>query len=309
MQDRLGVPGPSLHAAVLSRNKGLQRACFAARGLPQPEFIVAADTSAQIEWAATRLPVVIKPLSSSGSSGVELIDDPERLQEVASARNGTGRVLLEKAIDGPEYSWEGFVRDGHIIFSNFTAKETGCAPHFVEVAHRCGHRFTDPELRRQADALTAGVVHALGMRTGIVHLEFRADTQGPVVMEVAVRTPGDYIMDLLRMTYGIDPYAVAIALALDLPLDVPLADTPAAYAAVWYPTCQPGEVVAIEGLDEIQTHPAVIRTSLKIRPGERVLPIVSSAHRIGSVLISGRTKAERDEAMRTVRERLRVITR
>ena len=99
---------------------------------------------------------------------------------------------------------------------NFTANKTACAPYFVEVAHRCGHRFTDVELRRKADALVDGVVHALGMRTGIVHLEFRVDAHGPVVMEVAVRTPGDYIMELLRMTYGFDPYSVAIALALDL---------------------------------------------------------------------------------------------
>lgn len=88
-----------------------------------------------------------------------------------------------------------------------------------------------------------------------------------------------------------------------------MANTPAAYAAVWYPTCSLGEVVAIEGVDDVQTHPAVMRMSLKIRPGECVPPIVSSAHRIGSVLIAGRTEALRDEAMLAVRERLRVVTR
>ena len=34
LQDRLGLPGPSLHAAVLSRNKALQRGSFAPRHPP-----------------------------------------------------------------------------------------------------------------------------------------------------------------------------------------------------------------------------------------------------------------------------------
>jgi biotin carboxylase len=305
VQDRLGLPGPSLHAAVLSRNKALQRACFASHGLPQPEFIVAADSVAGVEWAAARLPVVIKPLTASGSAGVELIGDTAQLRAVAARRTATGRVLFETVVDGPEYSWEGFVRDGRIIFGNFTAKETGCAPYFVEVAHRCGHRFADG----RADALVAGVVHAMGMRTGIVHLEFRVGPRGPVVIEVAVRTPGDYLMDLLAITYGFDPYAVAVALALGLPVDLPLPERPVSYAAVWYPTCPPGDVVAVEGLDELQSHPAVIRTAIKVRPGDRVPAIVSSAHRIGCVVIAGRTEEQRDEALQTARDRLRVLTR
>jgi biotin carboxylase len=309
VQDRLGVPGPSLHAAVLSRNKALQRACFAAHGLPQPEFVVTADASTGIEWAGARLPVVIKPLTASGSAEVELIADSAHLQAVAARRNGTGRVLFERAIDGPEYSWEGFIREGQCIFGNFTEKETACSPHFVEVAHRCGHRFADEELRSKADALVAGVVRALGMRTGIVHLEFRVAASRPVLIEVAVRTPGDYLMELMSITYGFNPYTVAVQLALDMPVDVPLPDTPVSHAAVWYPTCPPGEVVAIEGLEEVERHPAVIRSSLKIRVGDRVAPIVSSAHRIGCVLVAGRTEQDRDVAMRTVRDRLRIVTR
>ena len=308
-QDRLGLPGPSLHAVVLSRNKALQRACFASFGLLQPEFVVAADALAGAEWAASRLPVVLKPLSASGSIGVELVTGPPRLREAARERAVAGRVLVETAVEGPEFSWEGFVRDGHVLFGNVTAKETTGPPHFVEIAHRCGHRFADAEQRRSVDALAEAVIGALGMRTGVVHLEFRMAATGPVIMEVAVRTPGDFLMDLISMTYGFNSYRVGVQLALGLPVDLPLTAQPVSQPGIWYPLCPPGEVVRIEGLDEVETHPGVVRVALKVKPGDRVQPIVSSGTRIGCVLVTGDTAQERDEVMRATRQRLRIITR
>src|SRR5260221_2122384 len=43
VQDRLGLPGPSLRAAAASRNKALQRAIFAAAKIPQPDYFVKDD--------------------------------------------------------------------------------------------------------------------------------------------------------------------------------------------------------------------------------------------------------------------------
>lgn len=304
IQDLLALPGPSLHAAVLSRNKALQRACFGAKGLPQPRFLLAPEPAAGLEWAASRLPVVIKPLSFSGSAGVEFIADEQRLRAVIAER--TGRVLFEEAVDGPEYSWEAFVRDGEVLFDNITSKETTGPPHFVEIAHRTAHAFDDQGLRLAVDALTSGVLAAIAMQTGVVHLEFRVARTGPVIMEVAVRTPGDYLLDLISATYGFDPYLVGVQLALGLPLDLPLPRVPAAYAAIWYPMCPPGQIRAIDGLTEVAAHPAVRRVFLKVAVGDVVPPIESSGQRPGHVLIVGKTPWERDAAVDAVRERLRI---
>ena len=305
-QDLLGLPGPSLHAAVLSRNKALQRGCFGASGLPQPAYLLTPDPVAGMEWAAARLPVVIKPLSSYGSVGVEFIADEPQLRAVVARRSG--QVLFEEAVDGPEYSWEAFVRDGKILFGNITAKETTGPPYFVEIAHRTAHSFADPELRQAVDALASGVVTAMAMRTGVVHLEFRVARAGPVIMEVAVRTPGDYLLDLIAATYGFSPYQVAVQLALGLPLDLEFPQAPTAYAAIWYPMCPPGEVKAIEGLTEVREHPAVLRVALKVGVGDVVRRIESSGQRPGHVLIAGATARERDAAVEAVRQRLRIRT-
>jgi biotin carboxylase len=305
-QDLLSLPGPSLHAAVLSRDKALQRACFQASGLPQPRFLLAPEPAAGLNWAAERLPVVIKPLSSSGSAGVEFIADERRLHVVAAERRG--RVLFEEAVDGPEYSWEAFVADGEVLFGNITAKQTTGPPYFVEIAHRVAHSFADRELSAAVDALVAGVVRAMAMRTGIIHLEFRVGKTGPVIMEVAVRTPGDYLPDLIAATYGFDPYLTGIQLALGVPPDLPSPAAPLAYAAIWYPMCPPGEIKAIEGVAEVSGHPAVKRVFLKVGKGDVVPPIESSGQRPGHVLVVGDTPAQRDEAVEAVMCRLRIRT-
>lgn len=303
--DRLGLTGPSLHASVLSRNKALQRACFAAGGIPQPDFLVVTDHERALTWTAPRLPIVVKPLSSSGSNGVEHVTDIEALR--VSLRGAQGRVLLEEAFDGPEYSWEGFVRDGSVLFGNFTQKETTGPPHFVEIAHRCGHSF-DPETARTVDGLVTNVVRCAGIRSGLVHLEFRLCGQRPAVMEFAVRTPGDFIFDLVAQTYQFDPYRAAIQLAMDREPDLPADRTPKSYAAAWFPTSAPGKVVEVSGFDAVRNHASVTQAVLSVQEGDVRESLRWSGQRAGYVLIEASTAAERDETLDYVRRTLRIVT-
>ena len=54
VQHRLGVAGPSLHAAVVSRNKALQRGLFAAAGVPQPGYTLVGSLPQAADWALPR---------------------------------------------------------------------------------------------------------------------------------------------------------------------------------------------------------------------------------------------------------------
>jgi biotin carboxylase len=306
LQDALGLPGPSLRAAVLSRNKALQRGRFAAHGVRQPDYIVTDDLAAGTEWALARLPVVVKPLSSSGSAGVELVADADAYHEVAARRAAERPLLVETAVDGPEYSWEALVRDGEVWCANTTAKETTGPPHFVEVAHRTAAELA-PGVARQVDELAAGVLTALGMRTGLVHLEFRLADAGPTLMEVAVRTPGDYLMEILSLTYDVDWFELVVRSALALPLPDP-PQGPVRYAASYLPIAAPGVVTKIRGLAEVAAHPCVARAALKVVEGQTVAPLRSSAQRVGHVLLAADCPRELEAALAYVRETLVVCT-
>jgi biotin carboxylase len=307
VQDALGLPGPSLHAAVLSRNKALQRGRFAAAGIRQPTYKITGRLAAAEEWAASRLPVVVKPLASSGSAGVELVRDLESYQAVAVQRGEEGPLLVETAVNGPEYSWEALIHEGTVWYANTTAKETTGPPYFVEVAHRTGVQLEQPAAAR-VEALGAAVLVALGMRTGLVHLEFRLARSRPVVMEVAVRTPGGYLMDLLSLTYGFDWFEIVVRLAMSLPLAEP-PPGPSGYAASYFPVAPAGLVVEASGLEAVCAHPRVVRAGLSVTAGD-ILPVIrSSAQRTGYVVLAGDTQDEVRDALEFVRRTLAVRTR
>ncbi|MDQ2958054.1 MAG: ATP-grasp domain-containing protein, partial [Actinomycetota bacterium] len=305
--DELGLPGPSLRAAMISRNKGFQRARFAAFGIGQPDFLVTDLLTDARDWAADRLPVVIKPLSSAGSLGVEHVADLAAFDQAAGRRGGQGRLLVEQAVDGPEYSWEALVRDGQVWFANLTAKQTTGPPNFIEVAHHTAVEF-DAATTGIIDELGRAVLAALGMRDGLVHLEFRLGQAGPSVMEVAVRTPGDYLMELLGLTYGLDWFELTVRLMLGLELPAPPAG-PVRYAASYLPVADAGVVSEVSGLADVRAHPCVVDADVSVAPGDVLAAARSSNQRVGHVLLAAHDRHQLAAALSDVRQALVVSTR
>ncbi|WP_405590319.1 ATP-grasp domain-containing protein [Streptomyces sp. NBC_01092] len=305
-QDRLGLPGPSLQAAVVSRNKALQRGRFRAHGIGQPEYLLTDDLRGSAQWAGARLPVVVKPLSSAGSEGVELVADAAAFDRAALRRAAQRPLLVESALDGPEYSWEALVRDGEIWFSNLTAKTTTGPPHFIELAHRVAAPLP-PADAEQVAGLGRSILAAIGMRTGIVHLEFRMTSAGPAVMEVAVRTPGDYIMELCSLAYGVDWHEMVVRLAVGAELPPPPRG-PVRHAASLFVVSDPGEVIALDGLDAVRDHPAVVDAAFRVAVGDTVAPASSSLQRTAYAVLAADSPEELEEAIEFTRRTLSIKT-
>lgn len=305
-QDCFGLPGPSLQAAVISRNKALQRGRFRAHGIGQPEYLLTDDLSASAEWTGARLPVVVKPLSSAGSDGVELVADAAAFDRAALRRASERPLLVESAIEGPEYSWEALVRDGEIWFSNLTAKTTTGPPHFIELEHRVAAPLAAPDAERVAE-LGRSVLSAIGMRTGIVHLEFRLTSSGPAVMEVAVRTPGDYIMELCSLAYGIDWHEMVVRLATGTELPPP-PEGPVRYAASLFVVSDPGQVIAVDGLDAVRSNPAVVDAAFKVAVGDTVGRTSSSLQRTAYAVLAADSPEELEEAVEFTRRTFSIKT-
>lgn len=187
VQDRLGLPGPSLPAAEASRDKAVQRALFAHAGLPQPDYVLAGDADQAAAWSSGRYPVVVKPLRGMGSVGVRCVGGEAELRADLARRNLDRPVLVEEYLDSPEYSWEGLVERGEVLFGNHTRKVTTGPPEFVELQHQLPYLPAD---RDRLDQQVAALVAAAGIRTGFVHLEYRDDGSTLRPMEFAVRTRG-----------------------------------------------------------------------------------------------------------------------
>ena len=305
LAEELGLPGPGLRAAWTSRNKYLQRELFGRQGLAQPAFHLARDVSDARRWAAGRYPVVVKPLSEAGSSGVRVVPGARELAAWCAERHSGPAFLVEQYLSGQEYSVEAIIAAGAVVFSSITQKTTTPPPYCVEIEHRvpAGCAAT---ARERVSELLGRVVSAMGIICGIVHLEFRLEPTGPHIMEVAVRTPGDLIMEVVQYATGVDLFDAAIAVACG---EQPEVQTTIRHAAcVWYPVVAPGVVTGVEGVAGVGQLDGVQLMYCDVTVGDLVHPFQSSEERVAAVLVEASDNASLDARLSRVQRQLRIST-
>ncbi|MEF9905560.1 ATP-grasp domain-containing protein [Streptomyces sp. P9-A2] len=300
VQDLLGLPGPSLAAAGASRNKAVQRALFAHAGLPQPDHTVIDDADQAARWSRGRYPVVVKPLRGMGSSGVRCVAGEDELRADLARRDVGQHVLIEEYSDAPEYSWEGLVENGEVIFGNHTRKVTTGPPEFVELQHQLPHLPAD---RDRVDGQTAALVAAAGIRTGIVHLEYRDDGTVLKPMEFAVRTPGDHILELMCRAYRHDFFRSVVELSLGRKVGLPTG-RPRTAGVLFLTAPRPGRIAAVEGIEAAANRPEVVRVGQKKHAGDVVTGLHSSGDRIAHALFLADTPAAVDAAADDMRRQI-----
>lgn len=302
--EQLGLPGPGLHAALTSRDKSLQRNLFARHGLAQTDFHVAIGRSDALDWAEGRYPVVAKPLHGAGSAGVRLIGSADELRTWCDGATAGERFLVERFLSGAEYSVECVVHEGTVLFTGTTGKTTTPPPYYVEVEHRVPTELAD-SVRERVAALAHGVAAALRMRAGVMHLEFRVEDGVPHIMEVAVRTPGDHILELHELATGVDVFRAIISVATGRAPDV--APTRSGVAASWFPPVPAGRISSLAGLDEALRVDGVVDIRLDAGVGDEVAELRSSDDRVVSVLLSGEEAQDLARTRKQVDELLRIV--
>jgi biotin carboxylase len=290
------VPSPGLRAALVSLNKFLQRGTWKRAGLRQPGYHLASDVATAGAWAADRFPVVAKPLSQSGSRGVRIVADEAELRAWVDAESVSSPFLCEEFVSGLEHSCEVLMHNGEPTFTNVTAKFTAAPPYFVEVGHRVPARCgTETAITRTAVAATV----AIGMQDGIAHVEMRIMGESPHLMEVAVRTPGDFIMDIIGLATGVDLFQSLVAISMGHEPQIALTGRGA--ACVWFPAPPAGSVAPVEALQAAADLPGVVRVDVMARRGSLVPSLRWSLDRVGSVVVQADNDDELDDRLEKVR--------
>ncbi|WP_432741901.1 argininosuccinate lyase [Streptomyces sp. JH002] len=283
----LGLPAPDAAAVERCRDKARQRELLAAAGVGVPQAREVGD-AAGAEAAAREigLPVVVKPVSGSGSIGVRLCADAADAGQWAAAllagpASGAGRVLVQEYVTGPEFSVETF--DDTVV--TVVGKRLGDLPHFVEMGHDLPARAPDADLaalgREAVRALTA-----LGLGWGAAHTELRMAARGPVVIEVNPRLGGGMIPVALRDATGVDLVDAAIARAGGQP--VPDTAARPGHAAIRFLAApHGGTVTALADPGPALAVPGVTGVQYTVAPGDLVTISHSFKDRLGCVIGTG----------------------
>lgn len=225
----LGLPGTGWPSARISRNKLFQR--YALPGYAprwraiEPAARPEVSTPAFVGPGGWDGPVVVKPTSRWGSSGVRKLPSAAALAAAVGEYPEDEILLAEELIAGPEFSVESLIQDGTVIWSGITQKETteGRASTFVEMAHTIPAGALTSAEESALLAANADVLRELGVRNGIAHAEYRLAERGVVLMETALRVPGDGITLMWSLATGnsIDERIVDIALGRETTYPAP----------------------------------------------------------------------------------------
>ncbi|MCA0051716.1 acetyl-CoA carboxylase biotin carboxylase subunit family protein [Mesorhizobium sp. B283B1A] len=200
------LPGPNPTSIERCCDKLVQRQLLEKAGLPIPAYRLAV-TAKDVESSAAEigLPVVLKPVVGSGSTGVRLCRDLDELAEHTNFLSGgkhtwgpSPRILVEEFAQGPLYVAN--LMENEVV--GITAYEFGPPPHFIAHQYICPAPLTDSEHQRIAQ-VSLSCLRALGLGWGPSNIEFRWTKLGPVVIEVNPRMAGGD-PELIKLGYGID---------------------------------------------------------------------------------------------------------
>jgi biotin carboxylase len=286
----LHLPGPDPEALARCRDKRVQRRVMAEADVPVPAHR-SADTADAAREAALVLgfPVVVKPVSGSGSVGVRLCSDPASVYAHAAAllaRTGDERgatrpasVLVEQFVTGDEVSVE--ILEGTLI--GVTGTRLGRPPSFVEI----GHDHPAPLNEADQDAVVSAAfaaLAALDLERATAHVEVRVEHGRATVIEVNPRLPGGGITDLVRLATGVDLVTEFLKARAGLGVRTEPSHRRAASLRFVVPA-RAGRIASVHGLAAAKAAAGVVEAA--VRPVRDVRPQGDFRDRIGHVIAIG----------------------
>jgi ATP-grasp domain-containing protein len=290
LAERLGLPGNAAAGSAARRDKYEMIEALRAAGVRCADQFVSDDAEEIVAWAQRRAeyPVVVKPLCSAATDGVQICADAGQVRKAAEAVLGStdiylranDRVLAQSYLSGPEYVVDMVsVRGSRYTCGVWRYHKRLLGTHNIydrEAVLRAG----DPTVA-ELIAYTDEALRAVGIEYGPSHAEVIMTADGPTLVEVGARLAGNMHPRFHDECVGANQ-ADLTALAYSRP-----AEFLAGYAGDRYtkrceacvytaPTDQDGIVERVDEavVAEIEALPSVFGVHAKIKPGGRIRPTV-----------------------------------
>lgn len=296
--EKLNLRGIGYETALKFTDKYLMRKAAKAAGIAVPEFNQAFNLAEAVDIAeGMSYPLIIKPADSSGSRGVRRInsaDDLKREFNSTKTFSMSGKVILERFIEGNVYCVNGYLMD-----NQYNNLDLGLIGYFdlpgMYIITSCVFSSVKRVTDRAGQRLLAEnekLVTSMKLPFGITHAEYIYNTAEDKVYltEIAARGGGNYISsDLTTLATGfgtnealIDYVVEGIVRKVELNK---LDDKVSAYVDFGFPA--DGVVKSIAGLDDLKKIPGVYKVHMEnCYVGEKVARLTDGTKRYGMILIS-----------------------
>ena len=222
--EQLKLPSHPYKSVEILSNKDLFRAFLKENNFNVPKAKgYNSIEEAQSEFRQFKMPVMIKPVDSSGSKGVSKIDSIELLQknaQYALSFSRANRFIIEEFIEksGYQVSGDGFSINGELIFrcfaNNHYEESSSSSNPFVPVGASWPYNMPERIHKKIHDEIQR-VLNLLSMNSGAYNFEVFIDKNENIfIMEIGARNGGDWLPQVIQYATGIDMVEYTIKAAL-----------------------------------------------------------------------------------------------
>lgn len=304
----LNLPHNDPNAALAARNKWVMREALHRGGVPVPTYRqVALDADPLPAALEIGFPVVVKPITLSGSRGVIRADDAGELRAAFARSRGITRraghapnedvLLLERYLPGVEVALEGLLTAGNLrTLALFDKPDPLEGPFFEETIYVTPSRLA-PKVQEAISARTEEAAAALGLREGPVHAELRINDDGIWLIEMAGRSIGGLCSTVLEFGAGISLEEIILRHAVGMGLPSGTGMDHAA-GVMMIPIPRGGILRGVTGLDEAEAVPGVTGIDITAPLHQPLVPLPEGASYLGFIFAQGTTPEGVEGALR-----------
>lgn len=228
------------------------------------------------------LPMALKTCTGSGSRGAYIAKTKEEVPK--SLKKG---YMAESFVYGTECSIEAIVQNGKVLFQNVTEYTE---PKFANLVPAT---FSS-EIQTKIFEFNKKIIAALGAKNGITHTEVfiqnleqnDAEKINLVFGEMALRPPGGYIMELLKLSYQRNFWQIWLNTFLGKKIDVK--DIQVNFYSglrLFHPPA--GVLKSIKGKEFVKSIPELQEFTLSVKKGAIIKQREGTGQSVGHLVIKG----------------------
>ncbi len=257
VREHLGIDGIDVATAVNFRDKAQMKTVLRAAGVPCARHRLAESADDAVKFVdEVGFPVVVKPPAGAGAKSTFRLDHAEDLRVwLDGAPPAPDRVaLLEEFLTGDEGSFDSVTLNRQLVWHSVSHY----LPTPLEVLRNpwiqwsvIMPRAIDGAEYERLRTTAAAALHALGLTTGLTHMEwFRRPDGTFAVSEVGVRPPGAQFTSMLNYAHDVDLYSDWARLMIYGAFEPPLRRW--SVGTIFLRGQGKGQVLAVHGLDKLQ---------------------------------------------------------
>lgn len=291
--EKLGLPGNPYNSVEILCNKDRFRKFLKDNNFYTPKakgYVNITEALSELISGEFNYPVIVKPVDSSGSKGVDIIekyDDIQKKLEYAMSFSRGKKIIVEEFVEkyGYQIAGDGLSINGKLVFRYFANDHFNekCANPFVPVSASFPYNMPKHIQEKIHDEIQR-LLDLLEMKTTTYNFDIRIDENYNVyLMEIAPRDGGNYIPNVIKYATGIDLVECSVKAAMGDKIRIENVDFKGYFSYFAVHSLKKGILDRIEFSDVANRH--IIENHLIKKAGDKIETFTGANTTLGCLIM------------------------